>query len=87
MMGRRLSRQLDRQRCPVRAFIDIDPHKIGSTRRGRPILAPEELMEAWQAARHPVLLAAVGARGARPLIRQRLRGFELQEGRDWWFAA
>jgi glycosyltransferase involved in cell wall biosynthesis len=87
MMGRRLSKQLERQDCPVTAFIDIDPKKIGRTRRGKPVLAPPELLPWWQRCKRPVVLAAVGARGARPLLRQQLNAFGLQEGRDWWGAA
>jgi glycosyltransferase involved in cell wall biosynthesis len=87
MMGRRLGKQLERQGTPLAAFIDIDPAKIGHTRRGRPVLAPEALPELWRRSPNPVVLAAVGARGARRLIRQRLEGFGLVEGRDWWSVA
>jgi glycosyltransferase involved in cell wall biosynthesis len=87
MMGRRLSKQLQRERAPLAAFVDIDPAKIGRTRRGLPILPPEGLMDLWQRYRHPVVLAAVAARGARQLICQRLETFGLREGQDWWSAA
>jgi hypothetical protein len=87
MMGRRLSKQLARQGAPLSAFVDIDPHKIGRTRRGLPIIAPEALLDWWQRYENPVLLAAVGARGARPLIRAQLQAFGLNEGSDWWSAA
>ena len=87
MMGRRLSKHLIRESVPLAAFIDIDPRKIGRTRRGRPILAPEDLPAWWLRYQNPALLAAVGARGARPLIRERLVAIGLQEGIDWWSAA
>ena len=87
MIGRRLSKHLLRQGCPLAAFIDIDPRKIGNTRRGFPILPPEGLPELWKSFPHPVILAAVGARGARQLIRQRLNGYGLIEGVDWWGVA
>jgi hypothetical protein len=87
MIGRRLSKHLLRQGAPLAAFIDIDPAKIGRTRRGLPVLDPAELPALWQRSASPVLLAAVGARGARQLIRQRLVGFGLQEGQDWWGVA
>jgi glycosyltransferase involved in cell wall biosynthesis len=87
MMGRRLSKHLLREGACLAAFVDIDPRKIGRTRRGLPILSPEELPGWWKRYRRPVLLAAVGARGARPLIRALLEAFGLQEGRDWWSAA
>ncbi len=87
MMGRRLSKHLLREGAPLAAFLDIDPHKIGRTRRDRPILAPDELPDWWARYENPVLLAAVGARGARPLIRARLEQYRLREGADWWSAA
>jgi glycosyltransferase involved in cell wall biosynthesis len=87
MIGRRLSKHLLRQGAPITAFIDIDPVKIGRTRRGLPILPPSDLPDWWRASTNPVVLAAVGARGARKLIRQQLTQFSLQEGRDWWGVA
>lgn len=87
MMGRRLGKQLQHLGAPLRAFIDIDPQKIGHTRRGLPVLAPDELPGWWQKAPDPILLAAVGARGAKPLIRQRLVELDLTEGVDWLFCA
>ena len=87
MIGRRLSKHLLRQNVPLVAFIDIDPRKIGRTRRGLPILPPEELPEWWSRYRHPVVLAAVGARGARALIRERLVATGLREGLEWWGVA
>ena len=87
MIGRRLSKHLLRQGAPLDAFIDIDPRKIGRTRRGFPILAPEDLENWWTSHSHPVLLSAVGARGARKLIRERLNHEGLFEGHDWWSVA
>lgn len=87
MMGRRLGKQLQLQKAPLAAYFDIDPVKIGQTRRGLPILAPEELTAWWQRVTRPILLAAVGARGARPIIRARLEAFGLREGEDWLFCA
>ncbi len=87
MHGRRLSKHLLRYGVPLVAFIDIDPRKIGRLRRGLPILPPDELPVWWQRYRDPAVLAAVGARGARALIRARLEAFTLREGRDWWGVA
>ncbi len=88
MMGRRLGKLLMRdEEAPVVAFVDIDPKKIGNTRRGKPIIPPEDLLDWWGRYQNPVVLAAVGARGARPLIRERLKAFGLREGQDWWAAA
>ena len=87
MVGRRLSKHLLRQGAPLKAFVDVDPVKIGRTRRGLPILSPEDLPEWWERSPNPVVLAAVGARGARQLIRQRLESYGLREAQDWWSVA
>jgi glycosyltransferase involved in cell wall biosynthesis len=87
MVGRRLGKQLARVDAPLQAYIDIDPRKIGRTRRGLPILPPEALSDCWGRFTNPVILAAVGAHGARPLIRRRLTEMGYREGRDWWSAA
>jgi len=87
MMGRRLGKQLQKNQVPIAAFVDIDPKKIGGTRRGKPIIAPNHLLDWWGRYQNPVLLAAVGARGARSLIRSRLVNLGLVEGQDWWGAA
>jgi len=83
MMGRRLSKHLVREGAPLAAFVDIDPKKIGSTRRGQPIIAPGDLPKWWAQYQNPILLAAVGARGARQLIREHLTRMGLVEGQDW----
>jgi glycosyltransferase involved in cell wall biosynthesis len=87
MMGRRLSKHLLKQNAPLVAFVDIDPRKIGRTRRGRPIHSPEDLPGLWKQHHNPILLAAVGARGARALIRERLNQFGFIEAQDWWSVA
>jgi len=86
-MGRRLSKHLLRLKVPLVAFVDADPGKIGGRRRGLPILSPKELPAWWARYEQPVLLAAVGARGARSLIRAQLEAMTLQEGEDWWAVA
>jgi glycosyltransferase involved in cell wall biosynthesis len=87
MMGRRLAKQLERQNVPLAAFVDIDPKKIGRERRGKAIIAPDALAECWEQYQNPALLASVGSRGARKLIRERLNNFGYVEGEDWWAAA
>jgi glycosyltransferase involved in cell wall biosynthesis len=87
MMGRRLGKQLQIQNLPLVAFVDIDPKKIGRTRRSKPIIAPENLMDWWQRYKNPAIVVGVGARGARGLIRTRLNSYGLVEGRDWWGGA
>lgn len=87
MTGRRLSKHLSRQAVPLKGFIDIDPRKIGRSLRGLPIYAPSDLPELWNSNRSLALIAAVGSRGARQLIRRQLTGLGLVEGGDYWCAA
>ena len=87
MVGRRLGKQLQMQNIPLVCYVDIDPKKIGRTRRGLPIIAPDELLDWWRLAKNPALLAAVGVRGARGLIRTQLNQMSLTEGQDWWALA
>jgi glycosyltransferase involved in cell wall biosynthesis len=67
----------------VPAVVDIDPRKVGSTRRGVPVIAPEGLpgLDA------EICLVAVGARGARALIRGALETLrpDWKEGRELFF--
>jgi glycosyltransferase involved in cell wall biosynthesis len=87
MMGRRISRYLLKDQPPLAAFIDVDPRKIGRQRRGVRVYAPDELPAMWRRYTRPALLAAVGVRGARDLIRSRLASIGMEEGIDWWSVA
>jgi len=87
MTGRRISKHLVREGLPLAAFVDPDPKKIGNTRRGKPILGVNELLEFWKKYQKPILLTAVRARKASPLIRANLDQLGLVEGVDWWRAA
>ncbi len=87
MIGRRLSKHLLRQGAPLTAFVDVDPAKIGRTRRSLPILSPDDLVNWWRLSPNPVILAAVGSRGARKQIREHLTRCGLEEARDWWGVA
>ncbi len=86
-MGRRLSKHLLKEGAPLQAFVDVDPKKIGRTRRGYPIIPKEHLQEWWSRYEKPVVLAAVGARQARELIREQIQGMALEEAVDWWAVA
>jgi hypothetical protein len=81
-MGRRLTRILVRAGRPPVALLDIDPAKAGRTRHGRPII-PVEAFRPGSA----LVLGAVGAKGARELIRTRLAASNLAETRDFWMVA
>lgn len=87
MTGRRISKHLVREGVPLVAFIDVNPAKIGRTKRGLPILSPGELPTQLDRYSNPALLSAVGTRRARPLIRQHLTNLGLQEGSAWWCVA
>ncbi|GAB4532528.1 MAG: glycosyltransferase [Anaerolineales bacterium] len=86
-MGRWFSAALLAEGLSPAAFVDIDPRKIGRTRRGVRVHPAEALPGLWAQYRHPAVLAAVGAAGARPLIRQRMESFGRREGVDWWAVA
>jgi len=87
MTGRRLSKHIEREGLPLEAFVDVDQKKIGREKRGRPIIGADELMGLWETYQHPILLTAVRARSAEPLIRASLEELGLIEGKDWWRAA
>lgn len=87
MMGRRLGKHLQHEEVPLALYVDIDPKKIGRERRGCPIIAPNDLPNWWERYKNPAILAAVGARKARGLIRKRLNGYGYIEGKDWWASA
>ena len=87
MTGRRLSKHLVREELPLVAFIEVDEKKIGNTRRGKPIIGVGELMGEWEKHQNPILLTAVRARSAGPLIKAQLDELKLIEGKDWWQCA
>ena len=64
----------------VALFIEVDPRKIGRTVRGAPVFGHAEARRA----RGLPLLVAVGAPGARPLIRGELAKQGFAELRDFW---
>jgi NADH/NAD ratio-sensing transcriptional regulator Rex len=86
-MGRRISKHLERGGAKLVAFVDIDPKKIGSVKRGLPIISADDLPDMLKQYRNPVALAAVGSRGARELIRERLIEMGLVETEDFWAVA
>lgn len=76
--GKRFARALEP--CGVRtsAFVDIDPRKIGRTARGAPIVDASYL----DLGGHTVVVA-VGARGARAIVRTELARRGFVEARDY----
>lgn len=86
-MGRRISKHLERGGAKLVAYVDIDPKKIGSIKRGLPIVSADDLPDMLKQYRKPVVLAAVGSRGARELIRERLNEMGLVETEEYWAVA
>ena len=72
-----------KRRDLLSGVLDIDPVKIGRTRQDVPIVHPDDL----ESVPFDLLLIAVGARGARELIRARLAGTSLREVDDFLFVA
>jgi glycosyltransferase involved in cell wall biosynthesis len=64
----------------VVAFIDIDPRKLGRSRRGRPVYSLAEARSTFPGA---FFLVAVGVPGARELIRDELAKSGLREVSDF----
>lgn len=93
--GRKLARLLEHWHHRPEVVVDIDPRKIGRSRRGRPVIAPDELerrlargsVERSDETRRALVLVAVARWGARDLIRDRLDRMQLQEGVDYWCLA
>lgn len=80
--GKRLARVLEAYGLFPSSFIDIDPRKIGRTARGVRILSPESLQPGCG-----TVVVAVGARGARDLVRAELTQRHFTEGKHFLFAA
>lgn len=81
--GARLLKHLQRAGLAITAVVDIDPRKIGRTKRGVPVLAPEALPGPDGA----FVVTAVGSEEARALIRHRLKRSGFREVLDFICAA
>jgi GT2 family glycosyltransferase len=79
--GKRLARELERHGVRTSRFIDVDPRKIGRVRRGVPVIDRRHVD------REHTIVVAVGARGARDLVREELLSRGFVEGRDFIAAA
>jgi GT2 family glycosyltransferase len=80
--GRHLARALGHEGVRAALFVDIDPRKIGRVAQGAPIVAPEDLPRGAH-----TIVVAVGARGARALVRGWLDAAGFVEGADYVCAA
>jgi hypothetical protein len=77
-IGKAWSRALRAAGHAVRAFVEVDPRKVGTRIHGAPVVAVEEAGRM----RGPLHLAAVGQRGARERIRAEAARLGLAEGVD-----
>lgn len=82
-IGKRLGRYLREAGIEIVSYLDIDPKKIGAHSRGVPVVDACELQRFVGIP----LVAAVGARGARTLIRKELHQAKWIEGSDYYCAA
>ena len=76
--GKRLGRALAQSGARAVLYIDIDPLKIGRLAQGVPIVSPASLTPGEH-----TLVVAVGARGARAIVRARLDAAGFREGVDY----
>lgn len=84
--GKRLARALEVHGVVITAFVDIDPRKIGGTRRnGVPVIAPRDLRTPRGGA--GPIITAVGVKGARAGLRSDLTEMGYAEGVDFVCAA
>lgn len=80
--GRKLARELDLNGARVSFFIDIDPLKIGRSRRGAPVLSVDVGLE--RARRDGALvIVALAVYGARDIVRAQLAARGFVEGADF----
>ncbi|HEX6133256.1 MAG TPA: glycosyltransferase [Longimicrobiales bacterium] len=78
-VGKAFALELQRQDVRVRAFVELDPRKIGQKIHGAPVIAPEAVQEFAGA----LVVAAVGQPNGRSEIRSVLDAAGFVEGRDF----
>ncbi|HEX6309577.1 MAG TPA: glycosyltransferase [Longimicrobiales bacterium] len=78
-VGKAFALELQRQRVRVRAFVDLDPRKIGQNIHGAPVINPEQVQEYAGA----FVISAVGQPNGRSEIRTVLDAQGFVEGRDF----
>jgi glycosyltransferase involved in cell wall biosynthesis len=78
-VGKAFALELKSQKVRVRAFVELDPRKIGQTIHDAPVIAPDGLPEY----RDSFAIAAVGLPNAREEIRAVLNEQGWVEGKDY----
>ena len=82
-IGKRIGRLLEVERIRIQAFLEVSERRIGNSIEGTPILGCDALPLEGE----PVLLSAVGLRGARERVRGLALPLGYSEGRDFFCAA
>ncbi len=77
--GKAFGRELVQAGVELRAWVELDPRKIGQEIHGAPVVTPDDLPRFPRA----LCLAAVGRAGARAEIREALAALGRIEGRDF----
>ena len=77
--GKLFARALEGEGVCIRAFVDLDPRKVGQYIRGAPVLPPADIQEH----RDAFCVAAVGQLGAREEIRAALADLGWRDGTDF----
>jgi hypothetical protein len=77
--GKAFALELLAHRVPLRAFVELDPRKVGQTVHGAPVVAPEDVNRF----RGALCVAAVGQPGARREIRNALKELGWRELTDF----
>jgi cellulose synthase/poly-beta-1,6-N-acetylglucosamine synthase-like glycosyltransferase len=78
-VGKAFARALVDEGVRLRAFVELDPNKVGQTIAGAPVIAPADV----ERCRGAFCVAAVGQPGARDQIRAALRGMGWREGEEF----
>lgn len=78
---------LAEQNVAVKAFIEVNPRRIGGVKRGLPVIHYTEISEYTRKHPETLIVGAVGARGAREKMRKALLDMGKEEGIDFLFAA
>lgn len=78
-VGKAIARALAEKGVPIRAFVELDPRKVGQEIHGAPVVAPNAI----DRFRGALGLAAVGKEGARAEIRAAFAAAGWLDGRDF----
>jgi glycosyltransferase involved in cell wall biosynthesis len=81
--GKALALELQAQRTPVAAFVEVDPRKLGKTIHGAPVVPVERAADFPGA----LALSCVSGPEGRARVRELAAGLGLVEGRDFVAAA